>query len=77
MFTKAQIIRQKVGDLDMSIISRFMNSFIFWAAWIIIPVLMEIVPSVGSVIVLLKRDLYLLSMKTDNISGNITSYTGI
>lgn len=61
----------------MSIISRFMNSFIFWAAWIIIPVLMEIVPSVGSVIVLLKRDLYLLSMKTDNISGNITSYTGI
>ena len=31
----------------MSIISRFMNSFIFWAAWIIIPVLMEIVPSVG------------------------------
>lgn len=41
----------------MSIISRFMNSFIFWAAWIIIPVLMEIVPSVGSVIVLLKKRL--------------------
>ncbi len=41
----------------MSIISRFMNLFIFWAAWIIIPVLMEIVPSVGSVIVLLKKRL--------------------
>lgn len=41
----------------MSIISRFMNSFIFWTAWIIIPVLMEIVPSVGSVIVLLKKRL--------------------
>ena len=44
----------------MSIISRFMNSFIFWAAWIIIPVLMEIVPSVGSVIVLLKKRLILV-----------------
>lgn len=38
-----------------AIISRFVNSFVFWAAWIIIPVIMEIVPSIGSVIVLLKK----------------------
>ena len=27
------------------IINRFVNSFVFWAAWIIIPVIMEIIPS--------------------------------
>ena len=27
----------------------FLGSFIFWAAWIIIPVVMEVIPSVGSV----------------------------
>lgn len=39
----------------MSIITRIFNSFIFWGAWIIIPVLMEIVPAVGSVYLLLRR----------------------
>lgn len=39
----------------MVIINRLLNSVVFWAAWIIIPVIMEIAPSVGSVILLLKR----------------------
>jgi putative glycosyltransferase (exosortase G-associated) len=39
----------------MGIINRLLNSVVFWAAWIIIPIIMEIIPSVGSVVVLLKR----------------------
>ena len=39
----------------MVIINRLLNSVVFWAAWIIIPVIMEIVPSVASVFLLLKR----------------------
>lgn len=36
----------------------FLGSFIFWAAWIIIPVVMEVIPSVGSVFVLAKKKLF-------------------
>lgn len=32
----------------MAILERIINSFVFWGAWIIIPVLAEIVPSIGS-----------------------------
>lgn len=39
----------------MGLINNFLNSFLFWAAWIIIPVVMEIIPSIGSVVVLLKK----------------------
>lgn len=39
----------------MGIIDKLLNSFIFWAAWIIIPVIMEIIPSIGSIIILFKR----------------------
>ncbi len=42
----------------MELINRFCNSFLFWAAWIIIPVMMEIVPSLGSVFVLIKKHLF-------------------
>lgn len=37
------------------IINRFVNPFVFWAAWIIIPVIMEIIPSIGSIVVLIKK----------------------
>lgn len=39
----------------MTIMDRLLNSVIVWAAWIIIPVIMEIVPALGSVLILLKR----------------------
>ena len=39
----------------MVLIKRILNSFIFWGAWIIIPVIMEIIPSLGSVFLLLRR----------------------
>ena len=42
----------------MELINRFCNSFLFWAAWIIIPVMMEIVPSLGSVFVLIKKQIF-------------------
>lgn len=36
-------------------ISTFFNSFIFWGAWVIIPFIMEIIPSIGSAITLIKK----------------------
>lgn len=39
----------------MVIISRLLNSVVFWAAWVIIPVIMEIIPSIGSMLLLAKR----------------------
>lgn len=39
----------------MGIVEQLLNSFIFWAAWIIIPLIMEIIPTLGSVVVLIKR----------------------
>ena len=42
----------------MGILSRLMDSFVFWAAWIIIPVIMEIIPSLGSVAILIKKKLF-------------------
>ena len=40
----------------MAAIKMFLNSFIFWGGWILIPFLMEIIPALGSVILLVKRN---------------------
>lgn len=42
----------------MEIIERLVNSFVFWAAWIVIPLIMEIIPAVGSFFILLKRMIF-------------------
>lgn len=42
----------------MDIINRILNSFVFWAAWIIIPLIMEIAPAVGSIFILQKRKIF-------------------
>lgn len=42
----------------MDWINNFLDSFLFWSAWIVIPILMEIVPSIGSVIILFKKRLF-------------------
>lgn len=39
----------------MPILKRLLDSFAFWGAWIIISVAMEIIPSLGSILLLLKR----------------------
>ena len=39
----------------MAVIKSILNSFLFWGGWIIIPFIMEIVPAIGSVILLVKR----------------------
>ena len=39
----------------MGILERILNSFVFWAAWIVIPMLMEILPAIGSLLLLIKR----------------------
>ena len=38
----------------MNFLKTILNSFVFWGAWIIIPVLAEILPSLGSIMMLLK-----------------------
>lgn len=42
----------------MTIINHFFNSILFWAAWIIIPLIMEIIPSLGSFLILVKKRLF-------------------
>lgn len=39
----------------MAMIERFLNSMLFWAAWIVIPLVMEIIPSLGSMAILVKK----------------------
>ncbi len=39
----------------MEIINNLLSSVVFWAAWIIIPMIMEIFPALGSVFILIKR----------------------
>ena len=41
----------------MAMIERFFNSMLFWAAWIVIPLVMEIIPSLGSMAILVKKRL--------------------
>lgn len=42
----------------MTIIEHFFNSILVWAAWIIIPLIMEIIPSLGSFLILVKKKLF-------------------
>ncbi|MEY8391081.1 putative glycosyltransferase, exosortase G system-associated [Lachnospiraceae bacterium] len=42
----------------MTIINHFFNSILFWAAWIIIPLIMEVIPSLGSFLILVKKRLF-------------------
>lgn len=42
----------------MEIINRILNSTIFWSGWVIIPVIMEIVPAIGSILILIKKRLF-------------------
>lgn len=39
----------------MDMISRIANSFLFWAAWIIIPFVMEMIPAIGSFVILFRK----------------------
>ena len=50
------------------IINRFVNSFVFWAAWIIILVIMEIIQSIGSIVVLIKKKIKTKKVLVDDIS---------
>jgi biofilm PGA synthesis N-glycosyltransferase PgaC len=39
-----------------------LNSVVFWSAWIIIPVIVEIIPSLGGVILLVRRRIQRLAL---------------
>jgi putative glycosyltransferase (exosortase G-associated) len=39
----------------MDMISRLADSFLFWAAWIIIPFIMEMIPAIGSFVILFRK----------------------
>lgn len=56
----------------MGLINSFLNSFLFWAAWLIIPVIMEIIPSIGSVIVLIKKILFPVKVEKPGLDPEIS-----
>ena len=56
----------------MDIINRLLNSFIFWAAWIIIPLIMEIAPAIGSMFILQKRKVFPAQDRKPTIYPEIT-----
>lgn len=59
-------------DTLNSFFNSFLGSFIFWAAWIIIPVVMEVVPSIGSVLVLAKKKLFPKVYETPRLEPEIS-----
>lgn len=63
----------------MVIIKQILNSFLFWGGWIIIPFIMEIVPALGSVFLLIRRNLRHKKEKKrdEDISGDISYYSCI
>ena len=58
-------------------LSGFFNSFIFWGAWVIIPFIMEIIPSVMSAIILIKKRIKIASSAPGCISGDIPDNSGL
>ncbi len=56
----------------MEIINRFLGSFLFWAAWIIIPFIMEIIPAIGSILILYKRRVFPFQDKPPALYPQIT-----
>lgn len=63
----------------MVIIKQILNSFLFWGGWIIIPFIMEIVPALGSVFLLIRRNLRHKKEKKrdEDISRDISYYSCI
>lgn len=56
----------------MELLSNLLNSFLFWAAWIIIPVIMEIIPAIGSLFVLIKKRIFSTKTKKPEINPEIS-----
>lgn len=56
----------------MAWMNNLFNSLLFWAAWIVIPVIMEIIPSLGSVIVLFKKRLFPVRIEKPAIDPEIS-----
>lgn len=62
----------------MVIIKQILNSFLFWGGWIIIPFIMEIVPALGSVFLLIRRNLrHKKKERDEDISRDISYYSCI
>lgn len=56
----------------MEIIREIADSAFFWAAWLIIPFIMEIIPSIGSVFVLIKKHIKNKEFEKPAIDPEIT-----
>ena len=46
----------------------FHSSIIFWAAWVIIPIVMEIIPTIGNFVILIKKKIVSHKEKAVNFS---------
>ena len=56
----------------MEIISRLLNSIVFWSAWMVIPFMMEIIPSIEAIFVLFKRKRRKRADETPALNPEIT-----
>lgn len=52
--------------------NRFLEHMIFWAAWIIVPLIMEVIPAIGGFIILLKKRLLANKNKDKIVYPQIT-----
>lgn len=50
----------------------FHSSIIFWAAWVIIPIVMEIIPTIGNFVILIKKKIVSRKEKAVDFSPEIT-----
>ena len=55
----------------------FHSSIIFWAAWVIIPIVMEIIPTIGNFVILIKKKIVSHKEKAVNFSPENHDNTGV
>ncbi len=59
--------------MDIQILlSRISREMLFWMAWIIIPLIMEILPAIGGFFILLKKKFYKKTIKSEGFAPEIT-----
>ena len=58
MLTRTDVISVMSGKknvFNQPILNKILEQIVFWMAWIIIPLIMEIIPALGGFVILLKK----------------------
>lgn len=61
----------------MATINSVLNSFLFWAAWIIIPFIMEMVPAIGNIFILFRKHKRIKQKTKESEEQNLGFYPEI